>query len=116
MFELRPVPKPLFQRVKPTQKQITAITDRVRKEVQRRSGGACERCGRTQAWTFEMAHLINRSQRGSGREPWNIALLCGPSVNTGTCHHFADYTEDGRRWKMEFQEKLKQQYKESEWL
>jgi hypothetical protein len=76
------------------------ITKAVNDEVMRRSEGRCERCGRSQAYAFERAHLIQSSQGGRGDEPYNIVLLCGPSVNTGTCHNFADYTAKGREWRM----------------
>jgi hypothetical protein len=78
----------------------TKITQKVRREVERRSEGKCERCGRTSAYSFEMSHLQQASDLGSGSDPANIVLLCGPSVNTGTCHNFADYTAKGREWRM----------------
>jgi hypothetical protein len=111
MFEYTPVPKPSYKRGKPRRGQFTRITQKVRQEVIRRSNGHCERCGRSQAYSFEMAHLINASQGGSGSEFWNVALLCGPSVNSGTCHHWADYTQEGRSWRLSFRERLKEKYK-----
>lgn len=95
---INPVPKPNFKRRSP--KNQSKITQEVRKEVLRRSEGKCERCGRSTAYAFEMAHLMQASQGGKGNDPANIALLCGPSVNTGTCHNFADYTAKGREWRM----------------
>lgn len=100
------------RRRKPKQRNRTRITQKVREEVLERSGGRCEWCGRSQAYAFEMAHLTNAGQQGTGREPWNIALLCGPKVNTGTCHQIADETRRGRKWKMEKQEELKSYYGE----
>lgn len=107
---LRPVPKPQHKRRKPKRGQLSRITKQVRDEVLRRSEGKCERCGRTSAYAFEMSHLQQASQGGRGDEPWNIALLCGPSVNTGTCHNFADYTAAGREWRMAKRKELIKYY------
>lgn len=104
------VPKPQHKRGKPKRGERTKITPAVRREVLERSGGACERCGRTRAYSFEMAHLIQASQGGSGAEPWNVVLLCGPSVNTGTCHNFADYTAVGREWRIQKRKELMRRY------
>lgn len=93
------VPKPIHNRRTQRRRNLTRITANVRKEVLERSERACERCRRTQAYAFEMAHLDNASQGGKGGDPANIVLLCGPKVNTGTCHHWADSTTEGREWK-----------------
>lgn len=98
-------------RVKQKQGNRTRITQKVRREVERRSEGKCERCGRTSAYAFEMAHLQSAGQQGSGSEPWNIALLCGPKVNTGTCHQWADETRQGREWRKQMRIMLEQYYK-----
>ncbi|MDH2334255.1 hypothetical protein [Paenibacillus polymyxa] len=94
------------KRVKKKRGNHTAITSAVREEVDRRASEhtgyvVCERCGvsRPALW-FEKAHLVNASQYGSGSEPWNIANLCGPRSESGTCHQFADDTAAGRAWKM----------------
>ncbi|MET3700155.1 hypothetical protein SAMN05877753_12211 [Bacillus oleivorans] len=107
----RAVPKPRHKRRVPKRGNLTKITQKVRKEVLRRSGGKCERCGKSQAYSFEMAHLKQASQGGSGSEPWNVALLCGPSVNSDTCHHFADYTAEGREWRKTKRAELERLYK-----
>lgn len=106
---LRPVPKPKHKRR--SSKSQSKITQKVRKEVIRRSEGKCERCGRSRAYAFEMAHLKQASQGGRGDVPYNIALLCGPSVNSGTCHNFADYTAEGREWRMAKRKELMSYYK-----
>lgn len=98
-------------RNKPKRANKTRITKKVNDEVIRRSGGKCERCGRSQAYSFERAHLVNASQGGTGRDPSNIVLLCGPKVNSGTCHNFADETREGREWKQEKKIELEQYYK-----
>ena len=104
------VPKPNHKRRVPKRRSKTRITQAVREEVLERSEGKCERCGITRAYAFEMAHLINASQGGSGNDPANVILLCGPSVNTGTCHNFADYTATGREWRLNKHKELKQHY------
>src|SRR5690625_2866869 len=106
----RHVPKPTFRRLKPKRDTKTRITKTVRNEVLERANGRCERCGRSRAYSFEMAHLVQASQGGRGDDPTNIVLLCGPSVNTGTCHNFADYTADGREWRMQKRKELKAYY------
>jgi len=107
-----PVPKPQHRRRVPKQRNRTRITNKVRKEVLRRSEGKCERCGRSRSYSFEMAHLQQASQGGWGNDPANIVLLCGPSVNTGTCHNFADYTAEGRTWRKEKRSELKRYYEQ----
>lgn len=111
-FAWNPVPKPSHKRLKPKRGRHTAITDKVRKEVIRRASEengypVCECCGCSQpeGW-FENAHLTNASQYGSGRVPWNIALLCGPRTLTGSCHQRADDTAAGRDWKIRKQADL----------
>lgn len=105
-MSFNPVPKPQHRRRVPKQRNRTRITKKVRDEVLRRSEGKCERCGRTNAYAFEMAHLIQASQLGRGDDPANVVLLCGPSTNTGTCHHFADYSKKGREWRMKKRKEL----------
>lgn len=114
--EFNPVSKQKHDRIKQKLGNKTKITQKVRDEVLRRASErygypVCERCGRSRAYTFEMAHLIRASQGGRGDEPWNIAYLCGPSVNSGTCHNFVDYTAEGREWRMKKREELIEYYK-----
>ncbi|MGY0692945.1 HNH endonuclease [Virgibacillus sp. FSP13] len=106
------VPKinPNHKRGKPKRGSITKITKKARDEVLRRSEGKCERCGRSRAYAFEISHLQQASQGGSGSDPSNLCLLCGPSVNSGTCHHFADYTKEGKEWRKNKREELKRYY------
>lgn len=108
-----PVPKPSFKRLKPKRGTKTRITKAVRNEVEERSGKCCERCGRSQAYAFEMAHLVQASKGGRGDDATNVVLLCGPSVNTGTCHNFADYTTEGREWRMNKRKELIKYYEQN---
>jgi len=93
-------------------KDVTRITQKARDEVIQRSEGKCERCGRTSAYAFEISHLVQASQGGRGDDPSNLALLCGPSVNTGTCHNFADYTAKGKEWRMQKRKELIDYYEQ----
>ncbi len=97
-------------RIKPKQGDYTRITPKARKEVYRRSNQRCECCGRSQAYAFEVAHLRNASQFGSGSSPANLVLLCGPKVNNGTCHWWVDSTTEGREWKREKMKELQDYY------
>ncbi|MCX7570362.1 hypothetical protein OS242_10340 [Tumebacillus sp. DT12] len=99
----------------------TTITKRVIVEVTERAGGVCEMCGLApQIGTFrdrlELAHLIQAGQLGRGDIPWNIAHLCGPSVNTGTCHWKIDSRRKTNRHLVEeLIAKLERLYDKSEW-
>lgn len=87
------------------QRERTRIPPSVAEFIWERDQGCCVRCGKhyTQVWTMEIAHIIPRSSLGEG-VPQNLALLCGPSVNTGTCHNIVDYTRSGREWFKEWAE------------
>lgn len=106
------VPKinPNHTRRVPKRRNITKITQSVREEVLNRSECKCERCGRSRSYAFEMAHLIGAAHGGRGDDPSNIVLLCGPSANSGTCHHFADYSKKGREWRIKKYDELKNYY------
>lgn len=114
-FGYNPAPKPEHKRGKPKRGQYTAVTDRVRKEVKRRSMEAlgysipgCERCGAIHDLTT--AHIENASQYGAGGVPWNIILICGTHGMKGTCHDWADNTRPGRAWKVEQEGRLREYY------
>lgn len=107
MNKFIPTPKPTR---KPKSNNHSKITQKARAEVYERADGKCERCGMTNPYCFEVAHLVQASQLGRGDDPSNLALLCGPSVNTGTCHWFADYTAEGREWRMNKRKELIESY------
>lgn len=79
-------------------------------EAYERSGGRCERCGYKdgsidpsgQKWGLEAAHVVRRRHLSETTAD-DLIMLCGPSVNTGTCHNFADYSKAGRDWLVEHQ-------------
>jgi len=114
-FTLNEVPKPSYKRRKPTQGQRGAIPSKAREIALIRSGGRCERCG----WVngsydptgrrmgLQAAHLIRRRNIEKRTEAYDIAYLCGPSVNTHTCHWWVDHTQEGREWAKAFREQLK---------
>src|SRR5690625_3271663 len=104
-------PKPNHKRRLTKRGTRTRITQKARNEVYDRVGYRhCERCKRSQAYAFEVAHLQQASQLGSGDDPANLVLLCGPSVNSGTCHWWIDSTKEGRAWAMEKRKELQEYY------
>ena len=104
------------KRIKPKQADLTRITNKARQEVYRRSEGLCERCGRHSNWGMQVAHLHSAGQLGSGSQPWNLVLLCGPSTDSDTCHYFADSTKKGREWRQTKRKELIKYYGEdSQW-
>lgn len=115
-----PVPKPTYGRNKQKRGNHTKITDKCSREVHRRSSEVngritCEFCGTTAPRIrFERAHLINASQYGSGNEPWNIADVCGPRTESGTCHQIIDDTALGKRIKEQKRLELIEYYKNGE--
>lgn len=110
---IRAVPKPTYKRRKKTAKQRGAISVQADREAKERAQGRCERCGWVEGsydpsgrrWGLERAHLERRwkLEETTGKD---IAMLCGPSVNSGTCHHWVDYTSDGKAWAREYRKKL----------
>lgn len=72
--------------------------------------GRCERCGYKdgsidhtgQKWGIEAAHAVRRRHLDE-TTPDDLIMLCGPSVNSGTCHHHCDYSREGRNWMIEHQ-------------
>lgn len=108
--EFLPVPKPKFKRIKKTARQRGEVTKAIYNEAWMRSGGRCERCGKGEyeVWTLDAAHVERRwrsSQDGIG--PEDILILCGPSVQSGTCHHWADYNREGREWLLHKREEVR---------
>lgn len=116
-----PAKKVQHNRGKAKQRDRTEITPRVAEEALSRSGGVCEMCGYapeagTHRDRLELAHLIQRSQQGRGDIPWNIAALCGPSVNSGTCHWKIDSRRKSNRHLVEeLIARLESRYDKSEW-
>lgn len=114
-----PIPKPKHKRGKKKMSELGKVTPEVYDEIVERSGGVCECCGRLldgdRRSRMEAAHLIRRSQGGRGDQPWQVGFLCGPAVNTGTCHNWVDYTSEGREWAKEYSFELQGRYNEGDW-
>lgn len=99
--DFNPCPKPIHSRRRKTARQRGRVAPEVYNEAMGRAGGRCERCGKSQyqAWTLEAAHVERRWKIGQeGVTAEDIVILCGPSTDSGTCHHWADYTREGRLW------------------
>ena len=103
-FGHHPVAKPKHRRNKPTTKMRGRIKPEVYAAAMERSGGRCERCG--QYRELQCAHLIRRWKIENETTVNDVAMLCGPSVNTGTCHNWIDYTAEGKEWAVEYREQL----------
>lgn len=109
-FGFNPAPKPSYRRRKPTTKMRGRISSDVYNKAVVRSGGRCERCGSVEG--LQCAHLIRRWKIDGETTVNDVAMLCGPSVNSGTCHNWIDYTKEGREWAVEFRQQLYDQDKE----
>ena len=110
MFTYNPVPKPKHKRGSKTARQRGQVTKDVYEEAWERAGGRCERCGRSwlAAWTLEAAHVERRwRSRQEGITAEDIIILCGPSTDSRTCHHWADYTREGREWLLRKREEIR---------
>lgn len=79
------------KRVKPTQKQMGDISDRVTEELKKRSHGICEACGKAKA--TDRAHLTGRKQLDHKTEVHDLAHLCKE------CHIMLDETVAGLRFR-----------------
>lgn len=111
---VRAVPKPRKRRSKPSAKQRGRITKSVYQKAVERAQGRCEACGWVEGsyspdgrkWRLECAHLIRRWRIDTETTETEVAMLCGPSVNTGTCHNKVDYTRTGKEWAIQYREYL----------
>lgn len=113
VFTLNKVDKPKHKRGKQKVGNVTKVTDKVRKECDRRSMEVwdcnmpcCERCGMNHRTA---AHMQNASQIGSGGVPWNVVNLCGTHGTKG-CHDWADNTREGMDWKKQKAQELYDYY------
>lgn len=90
------------RRVKLTQKQMGAISPKVRKEVKERSKGVCEvRMKCTGSRAVHMAHKRGRRRmehRTTAKDLWHACLVC---------HVWLDTTAEGERFKKERREQEK---------
>src|SRR5690625_58503 len=79
------------KRIRPTQRQLGNISNKVRQQVRERSGGACEICRRARA--MEMAHIIGRRQLTHKTTAGDLLHSCV------ACHRWLDGTPEGIRYK-----------------
>lgn len=87
------------KRIKPTQRQMGEISQKVRQEVKERSGGVCEvrrLCKGTQA--LHMAHITGRKQLNHRTTASDILHACVE------CHRWLDGTTEGIRFKRKLRE------------
>lgn len=93
---------------KQSRKEKGRITPETRTDVLVRDGFKCVKCGRKQGETgafkgvpyfirLEIHHITFRSGLGEGTKR-NLATVCGPVTQSGTCHHWAQNTREGRVW------------------
>ena len=100
MFTYNPVPKPQHKRIKPTARQRGEVTAKVRKQLQERSGGRCERCGRSGG--LQAAHITRRWKL----DRTTVDDVCHLCVE---CHQWADSCKSGRDWLEAFGDLLKKE-------
>lgn len=79
------------KRIKPTQRQKGSISINVRKSIQERSNGVCERCSSQRA--TQMAHIIGRKHIDHITTEKDLMHLCV------SCHMWLDQTEEGINYK-----------------
>lgn len=95
MFTYNPVPKKCkHKRRTPKRKERGRIKPAVYQKVFARDNGQCVICGTTRG--LEAHHVRYRSQGGTGEEH-NLALVCGPSTQSGTCHYKAHSNKEVRQ-------------------
>jgi hypothetical protein len=90
-------------RNKPRLRDRGRIRPEVYEAAYNASGGRCEWCKfkdgaidpKGQKWGLEAAHGVRRRHLDETTAD-DLIMLCGPSVNSGTCHNEADYTRAGR--------------------
>ncbi|WP_217597145.1 hypothetical protein [Cohnella sp. GbtcB17] len=99
-----------------TAKQRGDISPKVAAKVDKRSKNRCEQCG----WRpgnydptgarmgLQRAHLIRRGKVEDHTTAQDVAKLCGPSVNTGTCHWWIDHTREGMEWAKRYRKALQE--------
>lgn len=100
-----------------TAKQRGEITPEVYQAAWEYARGKCVCCGwdPDQFWDgvskktkLEAAHYIRRHNFGQeGVQAWDVLMLCGPQVNSGTCHNWIDSTAAGKAWAIEKREEIR---------
>lgn len=102
LFQYNPYPKSQqlhSKRIRPTQRQMGAISQKIRSQVRERSGGICEvrkRCNGASA--VQQAHITGRKQlthRTTSADLLDSCILC---------HQWLDQTPEGIQYKKNLQE------------
>lgn len=110
--EWNPVYKPKHKRIKPTQKQKGNISNSIRKKVNKRSEvdgyPRCEGCHKNKSacMTLENAHIESRGSIDHMTTENDLLRLCGPSTDSGTCHHYVESTKAGKQYMRDQREHL----------
>lgn len=116
MFQLNAVSKEdqlHNKRVKLTQKQKGDISNAVRKIVNDRSAETgyprCEGCHKNKSacWTLENAHVEGRGSIPNKTTEYDLLRLCGPSTQSGTCHHYVESTKQGKQYMLDQRDRLR---------
>lgn len=103
---LRPVPKPVRKRSKPTRRQRNNFSQKVRQQIHERDNGLCQQCG---SLGTEIHHVKFRSQGGRGVYS-NGVLLCH------SCHRKVhDNRELALQWQKHFESMYGKDYYKDEW-
>ncbi|WP_028547209.1 hypothetical protein [Paenibacillus taiwanensis] len=84
------------KRIKPTQRQMGNISDKVDKQLKARSGSVCERCSAARA--VQRAHITGRKQLKHRTTVDDLLHLCTE------CHKWLDETPEGIRYKRQLRE------------
>lgn len=88
------------RRIKPTQRQMGAISAKVRDEVKDRTMSHCELRKPKCTWVAtHMAHITGRKQLNHVTTADDILHVCVP------CHRWLDETPEGIRYKRELRER-----------
>lgn len=85
-------------RIKPTQRQMGEISNKVRKQVAERSSGVCELCHTLGA--VQMAHIIGRKQLTELTTAKTLLHVCLP------CHDWLDKSAEGIRFKKKLRDAI----------
>lgn len=114
-----PKSKSLYnQPQKPTQRQLGAISAKVRKKVNNRTLFApvecCERCLRNRNGyiRLELAHIDSRRSINHLTEETDLLRLCGPVGESGTCHDWCHKNgEVSKLWMKAMQNRMREDAK-----
>lgn len=68
-------------------RKLTDVCRRIVVEI--RDQNTCQMCGKTIEQTrIEWAHVVTRNAKSLIFVPWNSLALCGPRINSTSCHNW----------------------------